>query len=492
MSKTKRIVPAWIFIASSALAQTPASTPTLPPAPSDLEGDSNVAPGNVDEPPQQLAEASLLAGSEFASLLADQVPSSYDRLLATIVVEDKAAQVSWAPFLGGANYYEWLSETRLQVGQKDGKTNLGLVLRWNPLSPRSRRGVQAWRQMKVPFFGDEYAQLREVRQEQLRQMDTILAEESPSITTLRLKVEELIRESQDLDLTEEQKKVVNEQLEATTKQLATVREGARIIRRTRILEQIVTLQRDLDQTTDPSSRAAIIAEIDTKLNEVSLEDPELAAVEARIAAIEKANAKKGSATVAAYEQELFTQPLPVLSLSYVATLFPGIGGSFVDVDADGLDDNAHTLAARSILLSGLLRMGPKNQLSMAVGRSWKRTAAEEGAGLGEADNYALTYARRLKVLDPKYEQSEDYLSSLFVPSIVGGLSAELSDCRSQLPDCQDKAERILAITPFVDLKLKKSIQFRLGVSWKQFSGSAVADEQLGVVSLIGLQLGLPN
>lgn len=98
----------------------------------------------------------------------------------------------------------------------------------------------------------------------------------------------------------------------------------------------------------------------------------------------------------------------------------------------------------------------------------------------------------MKLLDPEYKRSDEYLASLFVPSIVGGLSIELSDCRSVVANCPDKAERILAMTPFVDVKLRKASQFRLGISWKKFSGSEIADQDLGVVTLVNLQLGLPS
>lgn len=483
---------AWSLVLSSTLT---ASTVWAQEAEPPLEVLPAPGPASLvaltSEPPA-VAEVSLLAGNEFAALLSDQMPSTYDLLQATIVVEDKAAQVTWAPFLAMTEYHEILSETRLQIGQKDGRTNLGLVLRWNPLSPRARRGREAWAGTKAASYGDEFAKLRGLRWEALRQQDTLLALEKPEILVTRQTVEQLTPASQDLSLSEEERKAIETKLEGATKKLATLREEARIVRADRLLRKIQELRKKLETTTDLVERAALIIEIDEKFAEVSAGSWTLAVIDAELAATEKALAKKGAGTVAAFEQNLFTRPVPVISLSYTATLFPALGGSFVDADADGLDDNAHTLAGRSVLLSGLLRMGPKNQLSLAAGRSWKRSSAEAGMGLAESDSYGATYARRLKVLDPEYQRSDEYLSSLFVPSVVGGLSVELSDCRSPVADCQDKAEEILAVTPFVDVKLKKAIQFRLGVTWKEFSGSDIADEQLGVVSLIGLQLGLPN
>lgn len=448
----------------------------------------------AEEPePPRTAEHSLLAGNEFASLLADQVPSSYEWLLATVSVEDKAAGVSWAPFLAGKTYNEFFSETRFSVGQKDGKTNLGVVLRWNPLSPRSRRGMTAWADTKAKGFGDEYAKLRGLRWEALGYQDDYLSLDRPEILGLPERINDLTRRSQELGLDPSKKKSLDEEIDVETKKLNRLREEARIARRARLLAAIESKRKELSSLSagDPR-RETLILEIDQLLASVSPGASELVVIEAEIAAAEKAVAKKSSSLVAAFEQDLFTKPLPVVSLSYTGSLFSGIGGSFVDADSDGLDDNAHLLAARSLLFSGLIRFGPKRQLSMAVGRSWKRGSAEEGAVSSKGNNYAVTFARRLKVLDPEYARSEDYLSSLFVPSIVGGLSAELSECDSPVADCQEKAERILAITPFVDVKLKKAVQFRVGLNWKRFSGSAIADEQFGIVSLIGLQLGLPN
>lgn len=463
----------------------------------------------VAEPAQpRTADHSLLAGSEFASLLADEMPSSYEWLLATVSVEDKAAGVSWAPFLVGDRYHPLLSETRFSIGQKDGKTTLGGVLRWNALSPRSKRGMQAWVETKAKGFGEEYAKLRGLRWQALRYQDDLLTLDQPEIPALVNAGNDTLRKLQEVefdlltadpvDLDEkkklgEEKKRLEEEIEAHAKRLADLRDQARIARRTRLLQAIETKRTKFSTLPegDPG-RESLLGEIEQLLARVSPGGSELMVIEAEIAAAEKAVAKKAASVVAAYEEALFTQPIPIISLSYATTLFPGIGGSFVDADADGLDDNAHLLAARALLLSGLVRFGPKQQISLAVGRSWKRGTAEEGAAASRNTNYAVTLARRLKILDPEYQKSDDYLSSLFVPSIVGGLSAELSECNSPVADCQDKAEAILSITPFVDVKIKKAIQFRVGVNWKKFSNSAIADEEVGVVSLIGLQLGLPN
>jgi len=450
-----------------------------------------------NEPAPQLVQprtgqTALTIGNDFLALLKDQMPSAYDWLQATVSVEDKAAGVSWAPFLAATTYREWLSETRFQVGQKDDKTNLGLVLRWNPLSPRGRRGMEAWTKANPPAFGDEYAKLRALRLEALRFQDDYLESAQPGIIAARTLVNDLTRQLQDMSLDEPTKKKLTADLEAASKNLAKLRDAARLARRDDLLKRIEKKREKLATESDPQKREALIAEVQQLFAAISPASTDLASIESEIAATEKTLGKKFAATVANYEQSLYTQPVPVISLSYTGTLFPGLGGSFVDADGDGLDDNAHVLAARGLLLSALMRFGPKNQLSIGAGRSWKWSSAEQGTPTSKSDNYAITYARRLKVLDPEYQKSDEYLSSLFIPSIVGGISGELSDCATAVASCQDKAERILAFTPFIDVKLKKAAQFRVGLTWKKFSGSDIADEELGVVTLISLQLGLPN
>lgn len=437
-------------------------------------------------------ETALTVGTDFLALLDDKMPSAYDWLQATVSVEDKAAAVSWAPLLATRTYNEWWSESRVQVGQKDGKTNLGLVLRWNPLSPRSRHGMEAWTKAGPPAFGDEYAKLRALRQEALLFQDDYLSLERPGIIDARRRVNDLTRQLQIVDLDDATKKNLAAQLEVASKEVTKLRDEARLARRTQFLNEIDRKRVELANEPDVKKREALLAEVQRLFAAVSPAAGDLAAIDAEIAATEKTLAKKFVATVANFEQSLYSRPLPVVSLSYTGTLFTGLGGSFVDANGNGLDDNAHILASRSLLLSGLMRFGPKNQLSAGIGRSWKWGSAEERTPTSRSDSYAVTYARRLKVLDAEYQKSEEYLSSLFVPSIVGGISAELSECSTPIATCQDKAKRILAFTPFVDVKLKKAAQFRLGMTWKEFDGSGIADRELGVVTLISIQLGLPN
>lgn len=475
-----------------------------------------------EEPPpvQQPQTAEVMTvGSDFAAILDEQMPSSYDWLQATLNVEEKAAGVSWAPFLANREYNPWYSETRVQVGQKDGRTSLGLTLRWNPLSPRTDDAIEEWGRLDLPSYGGPaYATLRTLRRRATQLQDEDLELQTAGVVNARLNVERLERALDDQKLSPERRKELGTELETATNLLATLRRDARIAQRDKLRILIREERQRLETAADPKNGAppktdplqvsdlrevaAILSEIDTLLAHLSSGAEYVATLDAEIAAVDKQMAKKYAAAVADFEQILYSKPLPVLSVTYGGTLFGGLGGAFVDADADGLDDAAHVLAERSLLFSGQIRFGERKkdgrvvraeqQVTAGVGRSWKWASAEEGTPTSKSDNFAVSYARRLMVLDKNYKKSDDYLSSLFVPSIVGGLSAEYADCGTEVANCQDKAESIFALTPFLDVKVKKAAQFRVGLTWKKFSGSDIAEDELGVVTLISLQLGVPK
>ncbi|HEX7828128.1 MAG TPA: hypothetical protein VF787_00665 [Thermoanaerobaculia bacterium] len=462
------------------------------------------------------------AGPDFFALLDKDMPSSYDWLQATVSIEDKAAGVSCAPFLATKTYNEFFSETRFQVGQKDGKSNLGVTFRWNPVSPRSARGIKKWAEVSEDFtiFGESTRRLRTLRRELIVTQDAEFDHQIEGISKARELVEDLDRRIGE-STSEAEQAALGKELKEASKQLASMRLDARLAQSARIREQLVKEREQLAEVhtelakivnvikgintnvENEKALAKIVGTIETLLatladaDEVTthalLTPSQLALLDAEISAIEKSLAKQYAAAVADYETALYEKPLPIISLTYGGTLFTGLGGNFVDSDGDGLDDNALVLAGRALTLSGQLRFGPAQQLTFGAGRSWKWAAAEEGTAANKADTYGLSYSRRLVILNKKYKETEEYLSNLFVPSVVGGLAAEYSGCRTELAQCESKAESIFALTPFVDVKVKKAAQFRVGLTWKKFSGSDLAEgDELGVVTLISVQLGMPN
>jgi hypothetical protein len=60
--------------------------------------------------------------------------------------------------------------------------------------------------------------------------------------------------------------------------------------------------------------------------------------------------------------------------------------------------------------------------------------------------------------------------------------------------CPDKLERLTALTPFVDLKVSKTTQFRIGAPFRLSKRAAAAGSStdVGVVTALTLQLGEPK
>ena len=103
---------------------------------------SPAAEGTTTRP--QAVDHSLFTGSSFPAVFSDLQVPGYDLVFASISFDEKAAKVSWAPFLYGTPYAAW-RETRFQVAQKDGVTKAAVLFQWNPRSPRSRWGNQLFK-----------------------------------------------------------------------------------------------------------------------------------------------------------------------------------------------------------------------------------------------------------------------------------------------------------------------------------------------------------
>ena len=77
--------------------------------------------------------------------------------------------------------------------------------------------------------------------------------------------------------------------------------------------------------------------------------------------------------------------------------------------------------------------------------------------------WSVAFGRRVKILNPEYRTSPDYLSSLFVPSVVAGASLEWMKCSGDASNCDDGLRSRYSFTPFIDFKISPETQFRIGV-----------------------------
>lgn len=189
---------------------------------------------------------------------------------------------------------------------------------------------------------------------------------------------------------------------------------------------------------------------------------------------------------------------PIISLNYVISLFPILGGSSVDADEDELVDHEHDTKSQSLALSLDWRLGERDGLYLLLSRSKERESAEEGASEADYNGLGLTWSHVLRVLnDPAYKKTKDFKESLFVPSLVFGLAYERRECDSAPVRCAKGVLETEALTPFIDFKIKKAAQFRIGLPFKRTEtftegGETEEEDSIDIVTLIAFQLGEPK
>jgi len=449
-------------------------------------------------------DASLLAGSPQLALLLDQKVDAFDYLQASISVEDKAAKVNWAPFLPVERYSFW-SESRLQIGQKDKLTLLGVSLQYNPLNPRSSNGQSKWQ--GVVTESDDPVGLLTEKERTAERLEAAIA----SALTVGATGCIPLPESPD---------EIDSFVQGLVAKSASPPAGP----------ALVIVQCGLIKATSTGDS------VKAKIEGLEPNDPNRAALAKKLASLGKAKATflalaeraylsqrspqeiaqllewraqslqlRGevktardtfaSRTYLRYREALLHTHRPVINLSIVNTLFSVLGGSRLDADHNGLDDNDHSTKSRSVALSADWHLGERNGLSFLASRSNERASAEAGSKTADYNGLGLTWASVAKTLNEAgYKDSADFKESLFVPMIAVGLSYEIKDCASADSHCTDGILRSQALTPFVDLKLSKLAQFRLGVPLQRQDrlDTSNAVRSVGVVTLIALQLGMPK
>jgi hypothetical protein len=155
-----------------------------------------------------------------------------------------------------------------------------------------------------------------------------------------------------------------------------------------------------------------------------------------------------------------------------------------------LDDNAKYFAGSEAAATLDLALPGKSQFSALLGFQRKRASAEEGTRLGDALEYALTIGRRVTTLKTDPNAAQDFVKTLFVPSIAVGLAVEGTRCSSTKSSCTDGIQNQQTITLFGDFKIRPDAQFRVGLPWKRVNKVGGGSQtSTSVVTLIAFQLG---
>jgi hypothetical protein len=383
-------------------------------------------------------ETSIFASAEAPAIFSDIKVRSTDLLEASLSVENKGASLAYAPFLYGLSRYRPLvSELRLRVAQKDNLTTFGVGTQINPLSPRSGRGKALWMAQ-----GGTPPPLQQLS-DKLRARKTVLEAELAK-------------------------------LHAEYRKASTFAPGM-------TTENLEALRKE---------QSRLVAAIAGKAAEHR-------PVADQLAALEAADAKFTATRVQTFYTRLLDARVPVVGFGYSATAFPLLAGSAKDADNDELNDVEHQLKKHSLSASADWRLSRRVQLGGLIAREWERASAEAGTRYADMTGFSVTAGGIVAILDSAYEESAAFKESLFIPSVAVGAALEYRSCRNAGDagvSCPDSLERLIALTPFVDLRVTKTTQFRIGAPLKFStpvrSGSTTTD--LGVLTAFVLQLGEPK
>jgi hypothetical protein len=392
----------------------------------------------VKEPVRPYAVASSpLVGPPHPTLFPESKLDAYDELEGSITVEDKAARVTYAPFLR-TNPYDFWSEARLTLAQKDKITSVGASLKSNPLSPRSARGDRIWRE-EISTLGLYPLHLVErVRLLRKRQADAVA---STALALAPLQVE--LRSA------------------TTSRDSVRIQEQMRAIATAALPRSVA--REDSIRIADDTATKAVAAWETQKTN-----------------------------MYVRFRERLLDYRRPVPSVSYNMTLFPLIGGTRQDADKDSLNDNANIIRSHT-LAGGLDFTTPNAYASFVLNYAWERASAEEGTGFARYPGIGITLAGVVASLNKSYRTTEDYQKTLFRPLVAAGLALETSTCTSDHTLCKDNVHRRTTLTPFVDFKIRREAQFRISfpfVRTATFDGDSNTEFTLGTT--VAVQLGLPK
>ncbi|MAI36771.1 MAG: hypothetical protein CBB67_009145 [Alteromonadaceae bacterium TMED7] len=442
-------------------------------------------------------EVSLDIGNAHPFLNSGLKVDGYDYLEATVDVQNEGASVSWAPFLNG-NYTDILSETRFQLSQKDDVTSLGFSMKFNPLNPRSSfrppldtnlsdpTGIINAKQARVEALEDNLVAIFTRNSNQHCSVDSsALTNTVDTIKKAPIQARNIgtsvfkcmaVRLKSKIDVIEQNihNIVDNEKKKAAQKELSNFKNAYGTI--FKALE--ARYWESLGNSED--------------LNRVPAINSEIALLKSQIAA-EQAN--YSSSTFRSYKEALHSSALPVVTISYVSSYFKVLGGDDVDSDNNGKIDNAYNNKSTAWSLAVDWRLTEDHALALLYSRSNEREKAEAGTPKVKYQGIGATWIYKLMTLNESgYKTTADYKDSLFEPSINLGIAYEERECKSVNTDCVNGVLESRSITPFVDFKISKAAQFRIGVPFKKDKNYLLDNDtsSIEVLASINFQLGKPK
>lgn len=186
--------------------------------------------------------------------------------------------------------------------------------------------------------------------------------------------------------------------------------------------------------------------------------------------IRKAKIIRGNQVKYADAYKLMLENSFKFTLGYNISLFEIIGGDKVDLDQDMVIDNYNSVEGHNYSLGLTHVFSLKSALSLTTHYTKKLGSAKANEKIVDYIGGSLSFAHQIIVLNKDYEKSEDYLKTLFVPSIILGASIEYQKAVSNTSFAKDGITNALAITPSADFKINPKNQFRIGIPIKKISG----------------------
>lgn len=159
-----------------------------------------------------------------------------------------------------------------------------------------------------------------------------------------------------------------------------------------------------------------------------------------------------------------------VTVGYNISLFEIIGGDKIDSDNDGVIDNFFVTESNNLSLGITYIFSSKSAINVNGHYSSKLASQKEDEKLVDYLGGSLSFAQRVYILNKDYQKTQDYLKSLFIPSIVAGASIEYQKAVSNELYAKNGITQTLAVTPYLEFKINPKNQFRLGVPIKKYEG----------------------
>lgn len=159
-----------------------------------------------------------------------------------------------------------------------------------------------------------------------------------------------------------------------------------------------------------------------------------------------------------------------VTLGYNLSLFKIIGGDLVDINNDSIIDNYYKIESNNLSLGLTYIYTIKTAFNLTAHFNSKYASPKENEKKVDYIGGSLSFAQQIFVLNKDYKKTKDYLKSLFIPSIVLGVSLEYQKAINNKSFAKDGIDESFAITPFSEFKINPKNQFRIGVPIINYSG----------------------